>query len=61
MTRRKVIVLGVAIMLLGLWQVVAARRGAHDRTTGMRTASGMIALMSGIGIGLYGLRLKDHQ
>jgi hypothetical protein len=61
MTKRKVILLALAIMLLGLWQVLAARAGSPDRTTGMRTASGMIALMSGIGIGIYGLGLKDRQ
>jgi hypothetical protein len=60
MTRNKVLLIALGMVLLGLLEVVNAR-GRHDRAAGIGTASGMIAVMSGVGIGLYGLTLKERK
>ena len=60
MTRKKVLLMAAAIIFLGSISVYLARQ-RHDRVRAMATASGMIAVFSGVAMGLYGLRLKDRQ
>jgi hypothetical protein len=60
MTRKKVLIIGLAIILLGGVQVYRWH-GSRDRASSMGTASGMMALLSGVAIGLYGLGLKDKR
>jgi hypothetical protein len=60
MTRGKVLLIALGMIVLGLFQVLNARQ-RHDRAAGMATASGMIALLSGVGIGIYGLQLRNRE
>lgn len=60
MKRTKVLLVAVAIIALGVLQV-ANFHGRTDRSRGIGTASGMIALMSGIAIGIYGLTIRRHH
>jgi hypothetical protein len=60
MTRGRVLLIALGLIALGLFQTLNARQ-RHDRAAGMATASGMIALMSGVGIGIYGLQLKNRE
>ena len=57
MTRTKVLLIAAAIIALGVLQLVNFRQ-SHGRSRGIGTASGMIALLSGVGIGIYGLTLR---
>jgi len=60
MTRKKVLIIGLVIILLGGFQMYRFRE-SRERTSGMGMASGMLALLSGIVIGLYGLGLKNKR
>jgi hypothetical protein len=60
MTRGKVLLIALGMIVLGLFQVLNARQ-RHDRAAGMATASGMIALLSGVGMGIYGLQLRNRE
>ncbi|MDB5036449.1 MAG: hypothetical protein JWQ98_3690 [Chlorobi bacterium] len=58
MTRKKVLLIAVAIILLGGFQLLRWY-GSHERTAAIGTASGMLALLSGVAVGLYGLGIKS--
>lgn len=60
MTRKKVLIIALLIILLGGLQVYRWR-GSNARAAGIGTASGMFALLSGVAVGLYGLALKDKR
>lgn len=60
MTKRKVLLIGLAIIILGIFQV-AHWYNQGGRAAGMGKASGMVALLSGVGIALYGLSLKEKK
>jgi hypothetical protein len=60
MTKKKVLIIAFVIILLGSLQVYRWR-GTKDPASGMGTASGMMALLSGVAIGLYGLGLKNKR
>ncbi len=57
MTRKKVLLIALAITVLGGFQVLHWT-GEKSRAARVGKASGMIALFSGVAMGLYGLRLK---
>jgi|GEM_PF-2867945 len=60
MTRAKVLIIAFCIMLLGGVQLVRWY-GSTERAAGVGTASGMIAIMSGIVMTLYGLTLTRKK
>lgn len=60
MTKRKVLLIGLAIIILGIFQVTHWY-DQQGRAAGMGKASGMIALLSGVGISLYGLSLRERK
>ncbi|MEO5928499.1 MAG: hypothetical protein ABIR47_01085 [Candidatus Kapaibacterium sp.] len=60
MTRKKVLLIALAIILLGGLQLLRWY-GSHERTAAVGTASGMLALLSGIAVGLYGLSIRSKR
>jgi hypothetical protein len=60
MTRTKVLTIAAAIILLGALQL-ANFRNSTGRARGVGTASGMVALLSGIGVGIYGLTIRSQS
>ena len=60
MTRTKVLIIALIIILLGGTQVYRWR-GSNAPASSMGTASGMMALLSGVAVGLYGLGLKNKR
>jgi hypothetical protein len=59
MTRTKVLLVALGIIVLGAAQFLHFYRSAH-RASGIGTASGVVALLTGAGIGAYGLSLRRH-
>jgi hypothetical protein len=59
MTRTKVLLVALGIIALGALQL-AHSYGSTDRSAGVRTASGMIALMSGVAVAIYAMTLRRH-
>lgn len=60
MTKGKVLIIAICIILLGGAQLYRWY-GSNERPAGAGTASGMIAILSGVGLGLYGLSLKPRE
>jgi hypothetical protein len=60
MTRSKVLIIALAILLLGGIQV-SRWLGSSERAAKIGMASGMMAVLSGIAIGLYGLGMRKKQ
>ena len=60
MTRKKVLIIALAIILLGGLQMYRFHESS-EQASGIGMASGMLALLSGIVIGLYGLGLKNKR
>lgn len=60
MTRAKVLIIALCILLLGGAQLYRWY-GSGERAAGAGTASGMIAILSGVGLALYGLSLKRRE
>lgn len=57
MTRTKVLLVALGIIALGALQLANFSSG-HARSRGIGTASGLIALLSGVGVGIYGLTMR---
>jgi hypothetical protein len=60
MTRTKVLLIAVAIIALGAAQL-AHFYGTQGRASGVGTASGMIALLTGIAIAIYALSIRRER
>lgn len=60
MTRAKVLIIALCIVLLGGVQLYRWY-GSDEGAAGAGTASGMIAILSGVGLVLYGLTLKRKE
>ena len=60
MTRTKVLLIAIGIIVLGSAQL-SRFYGAPGRSAGVGTASGMIAIMSGVAIGIYGMTLRRRS
>jgi hypothetical protein len=57
MTRTKVLLIALGIIALGAFQL-AHFYGSRHRAAGVGTASGMMALLTGVGVGIYGLSIR---
>lgn len=60
MSKKKVLLIALAIILLGGFQVVRMK-GTDGRSSRIAVASGMFILMSGIAVGIYGLGMKEKR
>lgn len=60
MTRTKVLLIALGIVALGAAQL-AHFYGTQGRSAGIGTASGMIALLTGLSIGIYGISMRRRQ
>lgn len=60
MTRTKVLLVAIGIVALGAVQL-ARFYGDTGRAGGIGTASAMIALLSGLAIGVYGITMRSRS
>ncbi len=62
MTKRKVLLIGLAILLLGAVQTWHSYGSpSQGKPTAIAKASGVISLLSGAGIIAYGFSIRKHR